>query len=412
VPPPPPEETSRPVVDNARQTDLAAGLSAYQGGDLAIARAHLDAAGPEGRYPLALVLESLGETEAARKLLQELPDSEAIRQGLARLESRLPGPALPAGERRWIMTGQVLSVAPGGEALRATGPDGAVKWQMNCGDGPVTDLVFEAGARRAILFTAAQGCLFNPATGARLGTTPGSAYYASIEGFAWRGDLVAFGEDISPRDPKLAAGYFGTNWKVYRLQPDGGVKLLYEAKDGSRMAALSADGRTLFSWFGNHGAGRARRFRDGQLVTDYGKLVPVGAEFALDPRDDRFYLANYLGYLQAYTLEGKRLWEAPAQDLPLTLWPGDDGRLLLVVRETENSTAVYDDQGARMWGAPGWPGLSISRFLLVRGTYENLLCDRAGRVVARYPLNTYFTADGKALYLSTEGGVALYRLPD
>ncbi|HYF91663.1 MAG TPA: hypothetical protein VD969_05425 [Symbiobacteriaceae bacterium] len=249
---------------------------------------------------------------------------------------------------------------------------------------------------------------------------PGAAYYWSVGGLAWRGDLVAFAEDVeSPggKGGQAPSGYFGTDWKVYQIHQDTAGKakldLLYTALDGSRMAALSRDGKTLFSWLGNHGAGRPRLFQDGQKVTEYPGLA-VGSEFALDPRDDRYYFVSYDGVIQARRLDGSVLWEdrAVTDHAFLDLWTDDQGNVRLTVT-SPGGTVIYDDHGNRLWVTPDWPvhavGRTGVRYLLVKHDRETLLVDTAGRTVGRYP-RASATRDGKALIVQG-GGINLYRLP-
>lgn len=315
----------------------------------------------------------------------------------------------------WVAGDLLIGVRKDGKTLEAVRPDGSVAWQADC-QGAVRTLFWQS-RDRAMLFSGHQGCLFNPATGTVLGTVAAPDPPGFHEGFDWRGDFMAIGEGVRPDSPHpgMSAAYFGTDWKAYRLDPGAGgsvtFSLLYEAKDGSRRAALGADGRMLLSWFGNHGAGRPRLFQDGQLVTNYEGLH-VGAEFALDPRDDRFYFVRYAGFLEARGLDGEQLWQAPSDQYARPIvWPDDQGVVRIAV--LQNGTGVYSDQGELLWRAPGWPLQITPHFLVTRRQkgQEIWLHDRAGQVVARYPPDTYLSLDRTVMVRYTDGDIQLYRLP-
>lgn len=382
----------------------------------------------EAGLQLALALESLGELTAARSLLAELqgrmPQSDEVKQAsqrLAALRVVWPAPGAPGtpvadwAPERWLTSSELLvGLRDGEQTIVSLGWDGKLRWSSSCGGQPISDMVWDESSRRLIAFTATQGCLIDGGTGRVLVTTPPTAN--TMWGFAWRGDQLAFSAAVRPEGvPPESPGYFGTDWQVFRLTESGGVvslEPLYTARDGSRAAALSRDGRILFSWLGNHGAGRPRLFRDGRKVTEYERLE-IGAEFALDPRDDRFYFVSYDGEIQALTLDGDVLWrqQPGAMHVPFDLWPDDQGHLLIVVKLEGAGFDVYDDQGQRQWGGEGWPAAGNPLLLVARQPRETWLLDRQGAVVARYPYGTYFTRDGKALLRKSGRRLLLYRVP-
>jgi tetratricopeptide (TPR) repeat protein len=383
----------------------------------------------EAGYLLAQTLEALGQIDRAGTLLTDLtarfPDSIEAKQALARLGTWVgswPMPGTPntgvatwEKDRMWITSQLLIGIQSDGQTIEAVGLDGKSRWTVSCG-GKARDLVLDETRHRAMVAATDQSCLIDLATGQVLFQHPGPAYSFSLEGLAWRGDLIAFAEDVQPAG-KAPMGYFGTDWKVYQIHRDtsGKAKLdfMYTSLDGSRMAALSRDGKTLFSWFGNHGAGRPRLFQDGQKVTEYPQLA-VGAEFALDPRDDRFYFVSYTGTIQARRLDGSILWEdmsAPGHAF-LELWTDDKSQVRLTVTSPDG-TVIYDADGKRLWSTPDWPVHSVGRtgvrYLLVSHDRETLLVDTTGQIAGRYPGATS-TLDGKAL-IGPGVGLNIYRLP-
>lgn len=383
----------------------------------------------EAGYHLAQTLEALGQINRARILLTDLtarfPDSVEAKQALARLDTWVgswPTPGTPntgvanwSRDRFWITSQLLIGIQPDGQTFEAVGLDGRSRWTVSCG-GTATNLVLDETGSQAMLAATDQSCLIDLASGHVLLQRPGAAQFGSIGGLAWRGDLIAFAEDVQPAD-KPPMGYFGTDWKVYQFQRDTGgnlkLDLLYTALDGSRMAALSRNGRTLFSWLGNHGAGRPRLFQDGQKVIEYPELA-AGDQFALDPRDDRFYSVIYNGTIQARRLDGSILWEDMAATgyAFLELWTDDKANVRLTVT-SPSGTFIYDADGKRLWSTPDWPvhavGRTEVRYLLVSHDRDTLLVDTTGRTVGRYPGATS-TLDGKAL-IGPGVGINLYRLP-
>lgn len=387
--------------------------------------------GLDAGFQLALTLEALAETSGARTLLTDLvarfPDSVEAKQALARMNSLVghwpaPGTAGTAVAGwmtdRWWETAQLLiGVQKNGETVEAIGLDGKSRWALTCGGKP-NDLLLNETGRLAVLSTDRQGCLLDLAAGTVLAKLPEVTGYVSLDGLAWRGDLIAVGRDV-PTGPAGPHGYFGTDWQVYRLTSGttGKVDLhpLYEAKDGSRRAALSRDGKTLFSWFGNHGAGRPRLFQEGRKVTEYPGLS-VGNEFFLDPRDDRYYCLGYSGVLQARSLDGQVLWQAQAakQGFPMAVWTDAAGQVRIAVPDNGGAT-VYSDQGERLWTTPGSPlfsiGVAAVPYLITRDGRDIVLYDGSGQAVARYPGAAGFTRDGKAVVRLVDRRIDLYRLP-
>lgn len=417
---------------------IALGAALYINGRYEESLAHVERAyegtqhSLEAGDQLALTLEALGQIDRARTLLSDLaarfPESSEAKQALARLDTWVgswPMPGTPntavaawSKDHRWITSQLLIGVHADGETIEAIGLDGESRWKATCG-GQARDLMLNETGSLALLAATDQSCLIDLGTGQVLFRRPGPAYYWSVGGLAWRGDLIAFAEDAeSPGGKGGPPGYFGTDWKVYRFHQETNGKarldLFYTALDGSRRAALSRDGRTLFSWMGNHGAGRPRLLQDGQKVTEYPKLA-VGSEFALDPRDDRFYFVGYDGVLQARRLDGSVLWEdRAASDHPfLELWTDDQGNVRLTVT-SPGGTVIYDDQGKRLWSTPDWPvhavGRTGVRYLLVRHDREPLLVDTTGRMAGRFPGGAGATLDGKALMVPGVG-INLYRLP-
>jgi tetratricopeptide (TPR) repeat protein len=384
--------------------------------------------GLDAGYQLALTLEALGDTGGAHTLLTDLitrfPDSVESKQSVARLSAifgRWPAPGtagtIVAGWKAdgWWATSQLLiGVRKDEETVEAIGLDGKRQWVLTCG-GKAIDLAVNESGTLAMMSAGGQGCLIDLVTGTVLLKRPGVAYYPSTEGLTWRGDLIAFGENVEGGP----MGYFSTNWKVYRMNRDAAGKidlqLIYEAMDGSRKAALSSDGKTLLSWMGNHGVGRPRLFQDGRKITEYPDIA-VGEQFALDPRDDRFYFLSYGGVLQARSLGGKVLWEAQAdeQSFPLLTWTDTTGRFRIAVNY-QGGTAVYSDMGERLWTTPGFPlmpiGVNAMHYLMTHDGRDILIYDGSGKVVARYPSAAWFTKDGQAMVRPVGGQIYLYRLP-
>lgn len=418
---------------------VALGAALYTNRRYEDSRVHLERAyegtqhSLEAGYHLALTLEALGQPNRARSLLTDLiarfPGSVDAKQALARIDTLVgswPMPGTPntavetwSKESMWITSQMLIGIQSDGQTIEAMGLDGQSRWKVSCG-GKAVDLVLNETGSLAILAATDRSCLIDLATGRVLFQRPGAAYYWSIVGLAWRGDLIAFAEDVQPAGGtggQVPMGYFGTNWKVYQFKRDTTDKPkllpLYTALDGSRRAALSRDGQTLFSWLGNHGAGRPRLLQDGQKVTEYPGLA-VGAEFALDPRDDRFYFVSYDGVIQARRLDGSTLWEDKATTDRgfLDLWTDDKGNVRITVTSPKG-TVIYDDDGKRLWSTPDWPvhavGRTGVRYLLVSHDRETLLVDATGRLVGRYPGATP-TRDGKAL-IGAGVVINLYRLP-
>ncbi len=409
---------------------LVAGTALQLIGSPEEARPHLERAydgSLEAGLQLVLNRESLGEEAAARTLLGELkahfPDSDEVKRAQARLDSLVgvwpaPGaPGTPAAD--WSpdhlqYSSEILvGWSQDQKKLIALGRDGKVRWELACGGEQILDLVWDKTQSRAIAFTVKQGCLVDAATGRQLAITPPTS--EPMWGFVWQGDLLAFSEDVRPANlPEGMPGYFGTDWQVHRLTESGGkvsLQHLYTARDGSRTGALSKDGKVFFSWMGNHGAGRPRLFIDGKMITQYENLA-VGAEFALDPRDDRLYFVSYDGVVQAFTLEGKLLWqEAGARHSPLDVWQDEQGNLSIIVRNKEynDGFTVYNDKGQVQWRGPGWGGPVDANHLMSSDGRETLLLDRQGNVLGRYPLGTFITPDGKAMMRGTGKRFLIYR---
>lgn len=379
---------------------------------------------------LALTLEALQEFERARQVLEDLdrrfPGAPEVAHALQRLDSLVatwPIPGTPGTDLAdwksdlwWIADGLLIGVRTDEKTLEAIDPDGTVRWNLTCG-ATINDLVVDPTGGRALVFTAEQGWMIDLTSGALLGVGPGAGPSLWLSGFDWRDDLIAIGATVPPPaggQGMAAAAYFGTTWEIYRIVPETGgtvrFDLLYRAGDGSRKAALGQGGELLLSWFGNHGAGRPRLFRNGAMVTEYPGL-PVGSEFALDPRDDRFYFVGYEGSLQARTLGGELLWQAPADRYARPIvWADEAGAVQIAVWHQANVT-VYADQGAARWGARGTPLRATARHLVVSQEGEVHLLDREGALVARYPSGTYLTRDGKAMVNHEGERIHLYRLP-
>jgi len=388
----------------------------------------------EAGYYLALVLEGLGQVDRARTILTDLtarfPDRTEANEALARMDTLIvswPVPGTPGtavanwlAGYRWVTSELLIGVHTDGQTIEAVGLDGERRWSLSCG-GKVVDLVFNDTGTLAMLTATDHSCLIDPANGQVLLRRSGPADFSYWEGLAWRGDLIAFGQDIQPEEqPGIPApiGYFGTNWEVYRITRNAAGEMtlerLYTAMDGSRIAALSRDGTILFSWLGNHGSGRPRLFRNGKKVAEYPEL-PIGAEFSLDPRDDRFYFVSCDGVIQARRLDGSILWEdqAVSDGGFLKMWTDDKGNVRLTVT-SPSGTVTYADDGTRLWSTPDWPvhpvGQTGVRYLLVDHGRETLLVDAAGQMVGRYPSSVVPTEDGKAL-VSVGASINLYRLP-